>query len=80
MYQAYIAYVVNEQRVTDYIGVSNQQSLWEHAGTGGALDIKITNLDEDQFEYYELVILSNNQNNLVAKKLGIYSTQQKSKE
>lgn len=78
MYQVYIAYVVNEQRVTDYIGVSNQQSLWEHAGTGGALDIKITNLDEDQFEYYELVILSNNQNNLVAKKLGIYSTQQKS--
>lgn len=78
MYQAYIAYVVNEQRVTDYIGISNQQSLWEHAGTGGALDIKITNLDEDQFEYYELVILSNNQNNLVAKKLGIYSTQQKS--
>ena len=78
MYQAYIAYVVNEQRVTDYIGVSNQQSLWEHAGTGGALDIKITNLDIDQFEYYELVILSNNQNNLVAKKLGIYSTQQSS--
>ena len=29
-YQAYIAYVVNEQKVTDYIGVSNIQSLFEH--------------------------------------------------
>ena len=74
-YQAYIAYVVNEQRVTDYIGVSNLQSLWEHDINGGSLDVKVTNLDRE-FEFYELVILSDNQGQKVAKKIGIYSTEQ----
>jgi len=73
-YQAYIAYVVNEQRVTDYIGISNLQSLWDHLGTGGSLNIKLSNVDREAFEYFELVILSNNQNNQVAKKIGIYNT------
>lgn len=74
-YQAYIAYVVNEQRVTDYIGISNLQSLWEHDINGGSLDVKVTNLDKE-FEFYELVILSDNQGQKVAKKIGIYSTEQ----
>ena len=73
-YQAYAAYVVNEIRVTDYIGISNLQSLWDHAGTGGSLNIKVSNLDREEFEFFELVILSNNQNNQVAKKIGLYST------
>lgn len=74
-YQAFIAYVINEQRITDYIGISNIQTLFDHAGTAGSLHLKISNLDLN-FDYYELVILSNNQQNTVAKKLGIYSTQQ----
>lgn len=76
-YQAYIAYVENEQKVTDYIGVSNVQSLFDHSGTAGSLRITVTNLDKN-FEYYELVILSNNQQNIVAKRIGIYSTEQSS--
>jgi hypothetical protein len=74
-YQAFIAYVVNDQKVTDYIGVSNVQTLFDHAGTSGSLNISISNLDPD-FDYFELVILSNNQQNTVAKRIGIYSTQQ----
>lgn len=74
-YQAFIAYTVNEQKVTDYIGVSNIQSLFDHNGTSGSLRISISNLDQ-QFDYYELVILSNNQENTVAKKIGLYSTEQ----
>ena len=74
-YQAFIAYTVNEQKVTDYIGVSNVQSLFDHRGNSGALKINVTNLDIE-FDYYELVILSNNQENTVAKKLGLYSTEQ----
>ena len=74
-YQAYVAYVVNEQRVTDYIGISNLQSLWEHDINAGSLDIEVTNLD-NQFEFYELVILADNQGAKVAKKIGIYSTEQ----
>ncbi len=74
-YQAFIAYTVNEQRVTDYIGISNVQSLFDHNGTSGSLSIKVSNLDTE-FDYYELVILSNNQENTVAKKIGLYSTEQ----
>ena len=76
-YQAYIAYTVNEQRVTDYIGLSNVQSIFDHDGTAGSLDIKISNLDTE-FEFFELVILSNNQNNYVAKRIGLYSTETQS--
>ena len=74
-YQVFIAYTVNEQKVTDYIGVSNIQSLWDHDGTAGSLKIEVSNLDQE-FEFYELVILSNNQANTVAKKIGLYSTEQ----
>jgi len=74
-YQVYVAYSVNEQKVTDYIGVSNIQALFEHAANSGSLDIEVTNLDKE-FEEYELVILSDNQGAKVAKKIGIYSTEQ----
>ena len=73
-YQAFIAYTLNEQKVTDYIGISNIQSLFDHEGTAGALDIKVSNLDKE-FEFFELVILSNNQNSYVAKRIGLYSTE-----
>jgi hypothetical protein len=74
-YQAFVAYTENEQRVTDYIGVSNIQTLWSHAGSQGSLDISISNLDED-YEYFELVLLVRNQGQTFAKKIGLYSTQQ----
>jgi len=74
-YQVFIAYTVNEQKVTDYIGVSNIQSLFDHDGTAGSLKIEVSNLDQE-FEFYELVIVSNNQANTVAKKIGLYSTEQ----
>ena len=74
-YQAFIAYTENEQRVTDYIGVSNIQTLWSHAGSGGALNLTVTNLDKD-YDYYELVILRRNQGQTSAKRIGLYSTQQ----
>jgi len=74
-YQVYIAYTVNEQKIGDYIGISNVQSLYEHQDTSGALDITITNLDTN-FDFYELVILSNTRHQHVAKKVGLYSTEQ----
>ena len=74
-YQAFIAYTVNEQKVTDYIGVSNIQSLFDHKETAGSLRITVSNLDQD-FDYYELVILSNTKAQTQAKRVGLYSTQQ----
>jgi len=72
-YQAYIAYVENEQKVTDYIGISNVQSLFDHDQTSGSLNITITNLD-DKFDFFELVLLCNTKEQSVARKIGIYST------
>ena len=74
-YQAFIAYTENEQKVTDYIGVSNIQTLWSKLGSGGSLNIAVSNLDKD-FDNYQLVILSRNQGQTVAKILGLYSTEQ----
>ena len=76
-YRAYIAYTLNEQTVTDYIGVSNIQALFAHDNNGGSLDIKVTNLDK-KFDYYELVILSDNQGQKDARSIGLYSTEQSS--
>ena len=73
-YQAYIAYVQNEQKVTDYIGVSNIQTIWADDGSAGSLNISVSNLDED-YEYFELVILRRNQGQTSAKRIGFYSTQ-----
>lgn len=74
-YQAFIAYVETEQKVTDYIGISNIQTLFSHQGTGGSLNVKLSNLDND-YDYYELVLLVRNQGQIYAKRIGIYSTQQ----
>jgi len=74
-YQVYIAYTVNDQKIGDYIGISNVQSLFAHEDTTGALLIEVSNLDKE-FEFYELVILSNTQSQIQAKRIGYYSTEQ----
>ena len=74
-YQVFIAYVINDQTIGDYYGISNVQPLWEHEDTISGLDIKLSNLDKG-FEYFKLVICSNNQMEMQAKEIGIYSTEQ----
>tara|TARA_R110002020_G_scaffold29814_1_gene94170 strand:- start:41526 stop:50405 length:8880 start_codon:yes stop_codon:yes gene_type:complete len=73
-YQAYIAYTVNEQKIGDYVAFSNIQPLFDHEDGSSALTLEISNLDT-QFEFFELVIASNNQGQMQAKKLGFYSTE-----
>lgn len=74
-YQVAIAYAINGIRVTDYLVVSEVQGLFDHDGEGGSLDVSITNTDQD-FDEFELVLISvvNSQN--TAKRLGIYSVNQ----
>ena len=74
-YQAYIAYLVNEQQIGNYIGVSNVQPLYDSGGTACSLDIEISNLDTN-FSDYKLVILINNQQQPQAIQVGVYSTHQ----
>ncbi len=73
-YQAYIAYTENDQVVTDYIGISNIQTIWSHRGTGGSLDIALSNLDKDYF-YFDLVLLTRQQGQIYTKRIGNYSTE-----
>jgi hypothetical protein len=75
MYQAFIAYTINDQVYGDYIGISNQQSLFEHEDNAGSLILRLSNLDKE-FEQFQLVLLSNNQEEVASKVLGEYSTEQ----
>ncbi len=75
-YQAVIAYSENGIKLTDYSMPSNAQSLWDHTGMGGSLDIIVDNLDPN-FDEYELVVIATINQQSVAKKIGYYSTTQK---
>ena len=74
-YQAQIAYLVDQQRVTDYFIPSNALSLFDHTNVNSSLDIFISNLDTN-FEDYELVLIATINEKTVARKIGIYSTRQ----
>lgn len=73
-YQVYIAYVIHDKPVTDYVGISNIQSIWSHEDTQGSLLIKLSNLDKD-FEFISVVIRSRIKGQPTNTELGIYSTQ-----
>ena len=74
-YQVYLAYLVNDKQIGDYVGISNIQPIWSHENTSGSIDIKLSNLDTE-FEHYKLVIAFAHEGSVVAKKLGVYTTQQ----
>jgi hypothetical protein len=75
-YMATIAYSENGIRLTEYAMPSVPQGLWRDSGFGGSLEITLTDLDEE-FEEYELVIISVNTQNAIAKKIGYYNINQK---
>ena len=75
-YQAVIAYSENGIKLTDYSMPSNAQSLWDHTGMGGSIDIIVDNLDPN-FDEYELVVIATINQQSVAKKIGYYSTTQR---
>ena len=73
-YQAYVAYTENDQVISDYIGISNIQTLWSHRGSNSSLDIEISNLDKNYY-YFDLVILIRQQGQIYTKLIGNYSTE-----
>lgn len=72
-YMATIAYTVNGQRVLDFCGLSNTQSLFSHNNLAGSIDIEFTDLDTD-YDEFELVVISIVNQQTVAKRIGLYST------
>ena len=45
-YQVCIAYTINEVKISDYIGLSEVQSLWSHENVSSSLEVSITEIDE----------------------------------
>lgn len=75
-YYATLAYTVNGQRVTNYLGLSNVAALFTHGDLFGALELDIVGLDES-FDEYELVVISvTGSQSTVARRIGLYSTNQ----
>ncbi len=73
-YQAFIAYTENEQRVSDYIGISNLQTIWNHDDNSCGLDISVSGLDK-KYDFFQLTLLIRNQGQLFRKIIGLYSTE-----
>lgn len=74
-YQVVIAYTENEQRVSDYSIPTNIVSLFDHRNVNGSLDIIIEDIDQT-YDEFELVVIGFVNQNLVARRIGIYSTHQ----
>lgn len=74
-YIATIAYSENGLKLTDYATPSVPVALWDHTGIGGGVEVRLSNLDED-YDEYELVIVSVINQQTIAKKIGYYSTDQ----
>jgi hypothetical protein len=76
-YFAVIAYTLNEEKATDYFKPSNVQPLFDHDNVAGSIEINVTNTDTS-YDGYELVVVSNVNSQIIAKKIGNYNiTQQK---
>lgn len=74
-YHVHIAYTVNQQVVTDYFPMSNILSVFDHSGINNALEINLSELDQN-FSEYRLVLVSTIAEKTVARNMGLYSTNQ----
>ena len=77
-YQIAMAYSIESIRVTDYIALSNLQSIFFHENAIGSLEVTFEGLDADRFDEFELAIISYIDRQTKAVVLGTYSTQTKS--
>lgn len=75
-YQVAIAYTINGIKCTDYMALSNVMGIWAHSGQAGALVLKISDAEIDQFDEMEVVVVSMVNFQTQAKRLGLYSTRE----
>jgi hypothetical protein len=74
-YQVCIAYTINQVRISDYIGLSEVQSLFDHGNARGSLEVEVQSIDKD-FDEFELVVVAQINGSTIAKRFGYYSTSQ----
>ena len=74
-YQVCLAYTINQIRITDYLGLSEVQSLFDHQNVSSSLEVTVVDVDKN-FEEFELVIVAQINSQTIARRLGYYSTNQ----
>jgi len=70
------AYVINGQKILDYSAPSNVQGLFTHQNLASSLEVTVDFADEE-FDEFELILISFSNFQTVGKRVGIYSTRQK---
>jgi len=76
-YQVTIAYSINGIKVSDYFIPSNIQSVFSHSDVSGAIEVEISEIDNEAYDEFELVLVSYVKENITARKIGNYSTRTK---
>jgi hypothetical protein len=74
-YQVALAYTINGVRVSDYLGISEVQSLFTHENANSSLELKILEIDRT-FDTFELVLIARVNEQTFIRKVGDYSTSQ----
>lgn len=74
-YRVTVAYSSKKIRLTDYLTVSSPQFIYHLTGSGGGIEVDLSNLDKD-FEEYQLILLSTVNQQVTARSIGFYSTSQ----
>lgn len=78
-YQVAIRFAINSIPCTDFIALSNTQSIFAHNNLAGSVVLTIAGIDEETrkvFTEMEVVIVSTVNQQVVARRFGIYSTSQ----
>jgi hypothetical protein len=70
------AYCIGGEKISDYFTPSNVQPLFEHQNIASSLNIFIENTDPD-YDEIEIVLVSIVNLQTVARRVGVYSTNQK---
>jgi len=75
-YQVAIRYAINSIPCTDFIALSNIESIWAHNNLAGAVKLAIVGAETNIFQEMEVVLVSMTNQQVEARSLGIYSTSQ----
>jgi hypothetical protein len=75
-YQAQIAYMNQDQVISDYSIPSNALTLFDHTNVNSSIEIEFSNLDLN-YDDFQLVLIATVNEKTVARAMGVYSTRQK---
>ena len=70
-YQIGFAYTINEQRISDYYGITVPQPVWSHFNLGQSININITGVDQN-FNQFVIIVIYTINNITTAKIIGYY--------